>query len=75
MRAMNRRLTRALWLIGVAAVIVNAWFLLMYYGLYRYGPAFSAGPDTFLIQLVPVLGFGISLFGLWRMWVATRGPR
>jgi hypothetical protein len=75
MPAMNRRLTRGLWLIGVAAVLVNGWFLLTYYGPFRSGPEFAMRPEMFLILLVPVLGFVLSLFGLWRMWVAMRGPR
>lgn len=36
---------------------------------------FAQAPGQLPIILVPVLGFLGSLFGLWRMWVAMRGPR
>lgn len=73
MPAMDRPVTRGLLLIGTAVVIANAFFLV---GLYGPGERIWTGsPGPLPILLVPIVGFLGSLFGLWRMWLATRGPR
>ena len=73
MPAMDRSLTRALLLIGTAAVVVNAFFLVEMYGPGE--PIWLAPPGPLPILLVPFFGFLGSLFGLWRMWRVTHGPR
>jgi hypothetical protein len=75
MAGMDRPVTRALLWIGITVVVVNGFFLVTYYGPGRDGPMFAEPPGAFPIILVPILGFLGSLFGLWRMWVAMRGPR
>jgi hypothetical protein len=76
---MHRRLTRGLLSIGVGVVVLNGFFLLALYGPLAQsvgpGPMAAGTPGPFPILLVPILAFAGSLFGLWRMWAASRGPR
>jgi hypothetical protein len=72
---MDRRVALGLLLIGSAVVALNGWLVFALYGpdAAGRGPMFAASTDGFPVILVPIVGFGASLFGLWRMWRLRRG--
>lgn len=69
----HRTAARAVLLVGIALVVLNALLVIAFYGPdgLRAGPFSEPAGGA----LPPIVGLGASLFGLWRMLRVWRGWR